>query len=138
MPQSPFPQAAFTFAKLVVADLARAEAFYAAAFGLQVRHRHSSDEHAYGQEESILFHPDREGTTALILTRYLRRPAPPAGGAWVGFVVPDIDSTAALIEATGGAVEVPVHAPDSHPVRALVATDPDGHVIEVIELLPGS
>jgi len=129
------PLSAFTFAKLVVSDLARAEAFYSTVFGLQVRHRHASDEHAYGQEESILFHPDREGTTSLVLTRYLRRPTPPAGSAWVGFVVPDIAETAALLEQAGGTVEVPIHAPDSHPVKALVATDPDGHVIEVIEML---
>lgn len=130
------PQSAFTFAKLVVADLARAEAFYAEVFGMQVRHRHTSDDHAYGQEEAILVHPEREGaTTSLILTRYLRRPAPLAGAAWVGFVVPDVVATAALIEAAGGSIEVPAHVPDSHPVKALVATDPDGHVIEVIELL---
>jgi len=130
------PQSAFTFAKLVVSDLARAEAFYAKVFGMQVRHRHASDEHAYGQEESILFHPEREGaTTSLILTRYLRRPPPPAGAAWAGFVVPDVAATALRIAAAGGKVEVPAHVPGSHPVKALVATDPDGHVIEVIELL---
>jgi catechol 2,3-dioxygenase-like lactoylglutathione lyase family enzyme len=126
---------AFSFMKLVVADLAAAERFYGEVFGLEVGHRHSSDEHEFGQEESILLVPGQQGGIPLILTRYLRRPAPPAGAAWTGFTVPDLEATVAAIEAAGGAIEVPIHASSSHPVRAVVARDLDGHLIEVIQIL---
>lgn len=123
----------FSFMKLVVADVAAAERFYCGVFGLEVKHRHTSDEHAYGQEESILADP--QGATPLILTRYLRRPAPTAGAAWTGFTVADIEAIATAIENAGGRLETPIHTPSSHPVKALVASDPEGHMIEVIQML---
>lgn len=126
---------AFSFMKLVVADLAKAERFYCDVFGLEVGHRHRSDEHAYGQEESMLFIPGRQGSIPLILTRYLRRPAPTAGAAWTGFTVDDLEATAAAIERAGGRIEVPIHTSSSHPVRAVVAQDPEGHMIEVIQMM---
>jgi predicted enzyme related to lactoylglutathione lyase len=126
---------AFSFTKLVVADLAAAERFYCDVFGLEVRHRHTADEHAYGQEESILSGVDAQGSIPLILTRYLRRPTPAAGGAWTGFTVADIEATAEAIERAGGRIEVPVHSAPSHPVKALVASDPEGHMIEVIQMV---
>jgi len=126
---------AFSFMKLVVADLAAAERFYGDVFGLVVSHRHSSDEHEYGQEESMLSIPGQHGGVPLILTRYFRRRPPAAGAAWTGFTVPDLDATVAAIEAAGGTIEVPIHTSSSHPVRAVVASDPDGHMIEVIQML---
>lgn len=126
---------AFSFMKLVVSDLAAAERFYGEVFGLEVGHRHSADEHDYGQEESILSIPGQEGAVPLILTRYVRRPPPPAGAAWTGFTVPDLEVTVAAIEAAGGKIEVPIHTSSSHPVRAVVASDPDGHMIEVVQML---
>lgn len=123
------------FVKLVVADLDRAEGFYHAVFGLAASHSHAADTHAYAQEERMLAAPEGSGST-LILTRYLRQSPPPAGAAWTGFIVPDIAATAEAIVAAGGAVLVPVHSSDTHAVMALVARDPDGHMIEVIELLP--
>lgn len=127
--------AEFSFAKLVVGDLAAAERFYGEVFGLEVAHRHTADEHAYAQQESILSSPDRPGAVPLILTRYLRRPAPAAGAAWAGFSVADIEATAKAIEAAGGRIEVPIHSAPSHPVKALVARDLDGHMIEVIQMV---
>jgi catechol 2,3-dioxygenase-like lactoylglutathione lyase family enzyme len=125
----------FSFMKLVVADLAAAERFYCDVFGLEVSHRHASDEHAYGQEESILSGAGRQGSIPLILTRYLRRPPPATGAAWTGFSVADIEATATAIENAGGRIDVPIHSAPSHPVKALVARDPEGHMIEVIEIV---
>ena len=126
---------AFSFMKLVVADLAAAERFYCGVFGLEVGHRVSSSDHAYGQEESMLFVPGQTGAIPLILTHYLRLAAPPAGAAWTGFTVSDIAATSAAIEQAGGTIEVPVHSSDAHPLKALVAKDPEGHMIEVIQML---
>lgn len=132
------PSAAFTFTKLVVTDLARAERFYRDVFGLEVTHRHASDDHAFGQEEAMLAAPGGAGSHTLIVTRYLRQPCPAAGSAWTGFVVADIEATLAALEQAGGTVLVPVHSPDTHPVKAAVASDPEGHMIEIIEMIAQS
>jgi catechol 2,3-dioxygenase-like lactoylglutathione lyase family enzyme len=121
--------------KLVVADLAAAERFYCDVFGLEVGHRHAENEHAYGQEETILAVPAQPQATPLILTRYLRLPPPPAGAAWTGFTVEDLEATVAAIEKAGGGIEVPIHRASSHPVKAAVARDPEGHMIELIQFL---
>jgi predicted enzyme related to lactoylglutathione lyase len=125
----------FSFVKLVVRDLAGAERFYCEVFGLAVKHRHAADEHAYAQEESILSAASGQASMPLILTRYLRSPAPAAGAAWTGFRVEDIEATGRAIEARGGRIEVPIHSSSSHPVRALVARDPEGHMIEVVQVI---
>jgi predicted enzyme related to lactoylglutathione lyase len=126
---------AFSFMKLVVADLAAAERFYSDVFGLEVTHRHTSNEHEYGQSESMLALPGQPGSIPLILTQYLRLPTPPAGAAWTGFTVADIEATTAAIEAAGGRIVVPIHGSSSHPVKAAVARDPEGHMIEVVQIL---
>jgi predicted enzyme related to lactoylglutathione lyase len=70
----------------------------------------------------------------LILTRYLHRPCPTPGSAWTGFVVADIEATLAALERAGGRIEVPIHAPDTHSVKAALASDPEGHMIEIIQM----
>jgi catechol 2,3-dioxygenase-like lactoylglutathione lyase family enzyme len=128
---------AFSFMKLVVTDLERAERFYCDVFGMTVAHRHKSGEHAFAQEESVLSLPDDKSKIPLILTHYLTQPTPAGGSAWTGFTVSDVEATAVAIEGAGGKIEVPVHQSVSHPVKAAIARDPDGHMIELIQILPG-
>lgn len=132
------PLPAFSFTKLVVNDLDTAERFYCAVFHLRRLHRVTSDAHQYALDEVVLSHPDAPGGHALIITRYLQRPCPPPGAAWTGFVVPDIDATLSAVAAAGGKVEVPVHGNPEHDVRAAIAADPEGHLIEIIQMLPSA
>lgn len=123
----------FGFTKIVVADLGRAERFFAQAFGLQVLHRVVAEDHAYPLEEIVLsLSPEGH---KLVLVHYLTRPCPPAGSAWIGFTVTDMASALEAVEANGGKVEVPAHDSPEHSVIAAIAADPDGHLIEVIQLL---
>lgn len=126
---------AFSFTKLVVTDLEAMTRFYCDVFGMQRVHRITSDEHQYALDEIILSHPDAPGSHALIITCYLKRPCPPAGAAWTGFVVADIDKTLSALELAGGTVEVPVHGNAEHGVRAAIAADPEGHPIEIIQMV---
>jgi predicted enzyme related to lactoylglutathione lyase len=126
--------ATFSFVKLVVRDLEAAERFYGTVFGLEVDHRHRSGDHEYAQQESILRATGRENPVPLILAQYLQAPIPPGGSAWTGFVVADIEASAVALEKAGGTIEVAIHSPSSHPVKALIGRDPDGHMIEVIEI----
>lgn len=126
---------AFGFTKLVVRDLAAAERFYGRVFGMQPVDRVSTDEHAYALEEVMLSLSGNREAHLLILTRYLTRPVPPAGAAWTGFVVPDIDAALASVAAHGGTVAVPIHENAEYATKAAIAADPDGHLIEIIQLL---
>jgi len=126
----------FGFTKIVVADLERAERFYSQVFGLQPLHRVRAEDHAYPLEEAILsLSPEGH---KLLLVRYLTRPCPPAGAAWIGFTVADMETALAAVTANGGGIEVPPHDNPEHGVIAAIAADPDGHLIEVIQLMPGA
>lgn len=74
---------AFTFTKLVVADLERAMAFYRDAIGLHLIGHASTDEHV----EAIMAIPGSQGGPLLMLMYYLDSPALRAGSACVGFAV---------------------------------------------------
>jgi predicted enzyme related to lactoylglutathione lyase len=126
---------AFSFTKLVVSDLERAERFYCSVFGMKALHRVTSEEHAYPLEEVILSLTGEAGDHRLVVTRYLERPCPPAGSVWTGFVVADMAATLAAVEAAGGSIAVPVHENAEHGVLAAIAADPEGHLIEIIQML---
>lgn len=128
----------FAFTKLVVHDLETSERFYCDVFGM-VRTKHvRADNHQYALEESILSLRGETGAHNLILTRYLQRPCPPAGAVWTGFVVADIEASLAAVCRAGGRVEVPPHRNSDHGVMAAIAADPDGHPIEIIQILANS
>lgn len=125
----------FGFTKLVVSDLDALELFYCSVFGMQAMHRVSAGEHAYALDEVILALPGAPAAHSLIITRYRHRPCPPSGAAWTGFVVTDLAATLAAIESSGGAIEVPAHENAEHGVLAAIASDPEGHLIEVIQMI---
>lgn len=129
---------AFSFTKIVVKDLDAAERFYCEAFGMNRVHKVASDEHKYALDEVILSLPGDAGGHPLIIVSYRHRPCPPAGAAWTGFVVADLEKSLAAVEKAGGSIEVPVHANPEHGVRAAIAADPEGHLIEIIQPVQAS
>lgn len=125
----------FAFTKLVVKDIAAAERFYCGVFGMKVLSRVGTHDHKYALEETILSPAGAADAHRLIVTRYLERPCPPAGSAWTGFVVADIEAALAAVVCAGGKIEVPVHRNSEHGVLAAIAADPDGHLIEIVQML---
>ncbi|MBU6267824.1 MAG: VOC family protein [Sphingomonadales bacterium] len=124
----------FSFTKLVVPDLAAAEAFYGAVFGMKPVHRVGAG-HGFALDEVILSGTGQPGGHSLALLQYRDRPCPPAGAAWTGFVVADLAATCAALTAQGGTIAEPIHENVEHGVRAALLADPFGHMIEAIELL---
>jgi len=122
---------AFTFTKIVVADLDRAVPFYRDAIGLRLLSRFSATESEYAQEEAVMAGHGSERGPMLMLVRYLKRPAPPAGSAWTGFSVADLPATVAAVEQGGGSVVLPIHDVPEHKVAVAVVADPEGHLIEL-------
>lgn len=124
----------FSFTKFVVSDVEAGKRFYCDAFGIKMVHRNTATEHEYAQEETILTFTGTMDSNLLILTRCLDRPCPAPSEAWVGFVVSDIEATLAGVERAGGHIVVPLHENSEHGVRAVIAVDPAGHMIELIQM----
>lgn len=118
---------AFTFTKIVVADLERATEFYRGAIGLKLISRAADHQH----EEAIMAVPGNESGPLLMLMHYINRPAPPAGSAWIGFAVSDLLATITAIEDGGGSVIAPPQDVHEHKLTIAVVADPEGHPIEL-------
>lgn len=126
---------AFTATKLVVRDVPAAERFYR-GLGLQVVGRNLGGDGDFRQEQSWLSPTGAPDEHLLILTRFVDLPpsaTPPyPGETWLCLRVDDVDSALAEIAARGGRT---VRAPEDrqeHAVRAAVAADHEGHLIELV------
>jgi predicted enzyme related to lactoylglutathione lyase len=130
------PEARFGFTKLVVGDVERMAAFYAKAYGLHAVHRVTGERIAGEAIDEIMMSPDPDATwSSLVLLRYVDRPASPSGEVILGFTTDDLPALLDRVVAAGGAVHAPVEEmPDLH-VRVAFATDPEGHLAELVQVL---
>jgi predicted enzyme related to lactoylglutathione lyase len=126
--------ASFGFTKLIVGDLDKAATFYMSVCGLTEQAR--VEEKVGGRAISeIIFAPAYQGGASLVLLAYPDTPRPSAGEVILGFATPDVDAFVSRVVAGGGAVvDVPISRPD-HGVRVAVVKDPEGHLIEVVQML---
>lgn len=122
---------AYTFTKLVVADLERETAFYRGALGLDLISRVAIDQH----DEAVMAVPGKHSGPLLMLMRYVDRPAPAAGSAWIGFAVDDLSAAIAAVEAGGGSVIAPPQDVHEHRLVIAVVADPEGHPIELTAIM---
>jgi predicted enzyme related to lactoylglutathione lyase len=113
-------ESTFAFTKLVVSDLASSERFYG---------------HAFALEETMLTSiGEPEGSNIPILMRYLNRPCPQPGAAWVGFTVKDLEEIMEAAVRFGGKTAVAAHENEEHEVRAARLEDNEGDLIEIVQL----
>jgi len=121
--------------KLVVADVGRAEAFYA-ALGIKPVCRNLGGEGNVRQEQAWLSTSGDMTTHVLILSQFVELPLPPRpeypGEVWLAFRVTDVDATAEAVLRNGGTVLRAGEDRPEHSVRAGVVADPDGHAIELV------
>jgi catechol 2,3-dioxygenase-like lactoylglutathione lyase family enzyme len=126
--------------KLVVRDVEAAERFYR-ALGLKVVSRNVGGEDVVRQEQCWLSSSGDANTHILILSRFLELPPPRRpdypGEAWLVVRVSDVDATLTAVEESGGKKLRPAEDRPEHDVRAAVAADPDGHIIEVVGPMSG-
>lgn len=127
---------AFSFTKIIVKDLAAAERFYTELFGLEVVAHLNLGEGEELLNEVVLKTAGAQPPAAnLILVNFPNRPCPAAGEAATGFVVDDIDATLEKAAATGGTIEVPATDVPEHGLRAAYLLDPQGHRVELLQML---
>lgn len=128
------PSVSVGFTMLVVHDLERLTAFYGRAYGLhavQRVHERIGDE----EIDEIMLSTDPEATFGtFVLLKYLGRAPSPIGEVLIGFVTDDLPALLERICAAGGAVHAPIRDVPEHGVRVAFATDPEGHVAELVQL----
>lgn len=118
----------FNFVKIVVADLAAAEAFYTQAFGFAVQNR--IDAPAF--REVML--AQKEGAFTLVLYHHTDGRSLDAGSGWgpLGFIVRDCDAEHARVIGLGASE---VRAPAAFGgMKVSFVADPEGHEIELLQL----
>ena len=124
----------FAFTKLVVDDLEKMTAFYVAAYGLKQVQRVQAAIGAEAIDETILGPAEGEGAM-LILMKYVDRAPPPRGEVLLGFRTDDIEALFERVRASGGGVHLPIKHDEGSPYKAGFATDPEGHVAEVLQFV---
>ena len=123
---------AFTFTKVIVADLTAASAFYADVFGLEVAQRIEATIDGSPMEEVFL--ATGAGPT-LALVSYADREPPVAGELVLGFSTDDVTSLFDRAAKRGATVVRPPGASEAtHGYMVGILADPDGHLVEVVEL----
>jgi predicted enzyme related to lactoylglutathione lyase len=111
-------------------------AFYSDAYGLhavrRVRGEHIGDEEI--EEVMLATDPDAAFGT-FVLLKYLGRPPSPTGELLLGFVTDDLPALLERVRAAGGEVRVPIREMPELGLRVAFATDPEGHVAELVQLI---
>lgn len=125
----------FGFTKLLVADLEASATFYKSVFGLQERGRVRS-EIANRKIEEIMFEPQAPGAASFVLLHFEGVTSPSSDEVILGFVTTDVSQLVARVERAGGTVVAPARKQPEHGVTVAFVNDREGHLIEVVELLP--
>ena len=124
----------FGFTKLVVQDLDNMATFYKDVAGL-VEMARVQDAVGDRQIDEILFNATGEGAATFVLFKFLDREAPAQDEVILGFQTSDLVSFVDRVKAAGGKVVQPIEVKAAHGVKVAFVTDPEGHLIEVVELL---
>jgi catechol 2,3-dioxygenase-like lactoylglutathione lyase family enzyme len=125
----------FSFTKIVVTDVERLFAFYRDVFGMDQTARVRQGEGAAELDE-IIMGPAGTGyaVPSLVIQRYPNRPVPTRGEATLGFIVSDIERTVEIAVAAGATIDRPIRSASEHGIRVAFIKDPDGHLIEIVEM----
>jgi len=127
--------ATFSFTKLVVGDLEGMSSFYQEAYGLKPFDRVKADIAGDAIDEIMLGVDSAFGPGSVVLLQYPERPAPTPGAVILGFTTDDLDALVARVEAAGGRLHGEVRVSDAAPVRVAFLLDPEGNLVECVQVL---
>ncbi len=85
--------------------------------------------------EEVLFKPTGEGGATFVLFKFLDRDLPASEEVIIGFQTPDVTAFVDRVRRAGGSVVLDVEEKAAHGVKVAFVKDPEGHLIEVVELL---
>ena len=125
----------YIFAKTFVHDLDAMASFYENVFGLVPFGRHQ-DEMLGRKIDEVTYQASYPGGPALTLIKYLDSTAPTAGEAVQGFMSDNLEALVERALAHGGSVPDPIREVPGFGLKVVFVLDPEGHVNEVIQMLP--
>jgi len=130
------PATSHSFTKLIVHDLEKLAGFYVEVYGLHAVHRVSGESIGGEEIDEILMSADPDATWGtLVLLKVAGRGPSPNGEVILGFTTDDLPALLDRVKAAGGGVQTPVKELPHLKVRVAFATDPEGHVAELVEVL---
>ena len=131
------PSSSVTFTKLVVRDLEKLAAFYRDAYGLHAVQRVRGERIGREEIDEIMLSDDpRAAYGSLVLLEYLGRGPSPNGEVILGFTTDDLPALLERVTQAGGRVLVQIQEMPERKLRVAFATDPEGHLAEVVQLVP--
>jgi predicted enzyme related to lactoylglutathione lyase len=129
------PDTTFAFTKLIVHDLEKLSAFYAEVYGLHAVNRVRGESIGGEEIDEIMMSADPKAQwSSLVLLRYLGRGPSPAGEVILGFTTDDLPALLDRVRAAGGGVHAAMKELPHLGVRVAFATDPEGHLAELVEV----
>ena len=130
------PEASFAFTKLVVHDLEKTAAFYRDVYGLHAVKRVRGESIGSEAIDEIMLSADPSAAWgSLVLLAYLGRGPSPSGELILGFTSDDLPALLERVRAAGGRVHAPIKEMPELGLRVAFATDPEGHLAELVQLL---
>jgi len=130
------PSANFAFTKLIVHDLEKMVAFYSEVYGLHAVHRVTGERIGDEEIDEIMMSADPKATwSSLVLLSYIGRKTSPNGEVILGFTTDDLPALLERVQAAGGRVHAPIKEMPDLGIRVAFATDPEGHLAELVQVL---
>ena len=126
----------FGFTKLVVHDLEKQAAFYRDVYGLHAVQRVQAEIGSEAIDEIMLNSDPKAQFGSLVLLKFLGRPAAQQGELILGFITDDLPALLDRVRAAGGGVHAPIKAMPEHRLKVAFATDPEGHLAEIVQMDP--
>lgn len=131
------PSASFGFTKLIVHDLEKMAAFYGDVYGLHAVNRVRGQSIGREEIDEIMLSADPNAVWgSLVLLEYLGRGPSPSGELILGFTTDDLPALLERVRAAGGRIHAPIKEMPELKIRVAFATDPEGHLAELVQLVP--
>lgn len=130
------PQASYAFTKLVVDDLEKMAAFYSRVYGLREIARVQAQIAGAAIDEIMLGAGAEMSPGSLVLLKYMHASPPRNGEVILGFMTDDLPALLEQVCDAGGRVHEAIREMPEMKIRVAFATDPEGHLAELVQLLP--
>jgi predicted enzyme related to lactoylglutathione lyase len=130
------PSSSFGFTKLIVDDLDRMAAFYRDAYGLHPVNRVRGESIGGEEIDEIMVSADPKAQwSSLVLLKYVTREPSPNGEVILGFTTDDLPALLGRVTKAGGRIHAPIEEMPELKIRVAFATDPEGHLAELVQVL---
>jgi predicted enzyme related to lactoylglutathione lyase len=130
------PSTSHGFTKLIVHDLEKLAAFYRAVYGLHAVNRVRGESIGGEEIDEIMMSPDPKAQwSSLVLLKYLGRKPSPNGEVILGFTTDDLPALLERVTKAGGGITAPMKDLPHLGVRVAFATDPEGHLAELVQVV---